>query len=226
MRLPHQRTDAFGGLMLLASMAKAQRLAFAPAFSEQTEGSCEGYRWLHAWTAARGRGGTGQTFTQRFVEELLAMFDETRLPSLSLAVALDDPAALPKAGVWGNSLALVNLKRAELHQALGLARDTWHTALQERGHSIKCLLERRPELATRARTSMLVSSIGRLERLEWAPALDPRSLMMVPTPGRSDLATIVLWSSGGFQALTVAAVSEHPLLERYADLLDAWRGLI
>jgi hypothetical protein len=224
LRLPHDLTDAFGGLLLVADLAARLGATFVPSLPPVSTGRCDDWLWSHYWVEAAPTAGDVRTLTQRVIGAL------TNAPLLesagawSVATAADELRDVPGAGAWGNSLAPVELDRDELRRLCAAPRAEWHAELATRGERALAALARRPSLAARrSRARVLVSSIGRLERLPWAPPVDPRSFVMAPTPSTPEMTTVVMWSRGPYQALTITGAATQAAVARADEIAACWR---
>lgn len=218
--VPHDQTDAFGGLMLLSS------LGVSALRTEQREGSCqgsnEGYCFRHFWRRAEVVRDT-RTFTQRFINELLFRLESQELgEQVALPVAMDDLGTIDETSLWGNSLVIVTYSLKELLAHCQLPRDEWNSELKIRAERTIRIIKRRKPRSLSCR--LLISSVGCIARLPWAPGLDPSSLMMVPTPIESESANLVVWSNRGIQGMSICCEADHPLLQRWGLVLDAWKA--
>jgi len=215
--IPHQITDAFGGLFLLGQLGVS---ANPGQHSGTTNSQYSGFSCFHAWTSSRPRNST-RSFTQTFLYDFLQRFQA--LDSISIAVAMDDLSDLKQDNVIGNSLVVVDTTRVSLTELCELDRNAWLNALRSRARRTTAILERRH--TARKPSPVLISSIGPLDRYPWTPKLDPSSLVMYPTPKDASSANLVMWSNRGRGGLTLIASPGHPLVYHWGDLQRLWSEL-
>lgn len=228
MTIPHELIDAFGGLLLLAKLSDGLAATWTPDIPQSASGVVAGCEWHHVWLETKDIADNGVSFAQQGLAALLATFGPDSLSALSVAVAVDDVDQVPELGPWGNSFALVNLSRAEADTLTRAPRALWRSSLRTRAERSLALIERRPSLRDKTnKAEALFSSLGRLDRFaKWLPpGLDPRSLVMVPTPSARSMATVVFWSRGPYQAMVIAGAATHPVVLKRGELTKAWRRI-
>jgi hypothetical protein len=226
----HSVLDAFGGMFLLSQRGPiaSAHADPGPAFMSlgRRLGDCQYFHFVDQ----KRRGATAappttdapkRTLTQRILGRLmrLPVFAARRV---AMAVAKDDVRALTQDTYLGNSLVLVELDAADLLRASSAPREVWQRTLAEHSERVKKLALRRPGLLRASEAAVTISSVGDVERIPWASALDPSFFEMIPTPSQGS-ATLVLWGKGDRQALTLCAREEHAIIRARHDIRRIWQ---
>ncbi len=217
LRIPHEKTDAFGGLFILAQLKKIL-VGVANIYGERS-GTIGKFRYKHAWTTSLLIRST-QTITQKFYSNILdgGLIDDEE--TLGICVSMDDLANLDKTTLWGNSLVIVTYRASELKSLCTLSKAEWRSSLNQRATRTTNILQRKRPKALESR--LLFSSLGMLEKYSWVPPLSPAHLAMMPTPISSRTANLVTWSYLGVHGLTLICDPEHQCLLGWEKLKLAW----
>jgi hypothetical protein len=237
----HAVMDAFGGMFLISQLGAALCAQAAAACGPlpkdglQRIGVAEGYRSVHfvceapRGAVARAREAPAEAERQTLTQRVLARFAGLGPFSggrIAVVVAKDDLRSLDLETYRGNSLVMIGFAAEELGAHAAGSKARWRSVVAERSNRVAAVAMRRPGRLGASDSPVTVSSVGDVERLPWATALDPAFFEMIPTPGSGYSATVVLWGRGARQALTLCGLDDHPIMRGRDELCAAWKDAL
>lgn len=222
---PHATIDAFGCFHLLTG-ADFVTGARRETDSGQLATQWDGFEILQFWArmprpaAPIPEQAGRRTFTQRLTAAFLQRLELPEATRWAMAVALDDLSALSKFDRFGNSMMIVPFATPDLTALAAGESVAWASSLRRGAERILRIAEKRGLPEGGMNDTVILSSVGSVDRLSWFPKLSPASFVGAPTPSDVSSANVFVWATRDLQVLTLALAPTHPLFAQ-RDLVRA-----
>ncbi len=224
---PHAAIDAFGCCHLLTGadfVTGARREADAGQIATR----CEGFAILQYWARFPRRrekapvDAVRRTFTQRLTAAFLERLELPEATRWAVAVALDDLSALSKCDRFGNSMMIVPFPTPDLAALAAGESGVWASGLRRGAERILRIAEKRGLPEGGMSDTVILTSVGSVDRLAWFPKLSPASFLGAPTPSTASSANVFVWATRDLQVLTLAVAPAHPLFAQQELMRTIW----
>jgi hypothetical protein len=217
--IPHSRIDGYG----LVRKISAEFITYPVLQSKRTRKGTIGEFVYKQYVVERTeKQFSSRTFTQAFVSAFVEGFPELRNQALGFVVNLEDSASVDLD--WGNAIAIVMYNGGVLYEHSKLPKQDWRKEIRDRALRTIKILQRKPHAALEP-TSVVLSSLGDLSKMNMPAIANGSSTILAATPILRDSINIFLHSDSNVQSLTICGRPDHWLFVRQDELTALWRGL-